>query len=191
MRPVLVAALALLAAAALLAPSSGADTPARAKAQASAVTGGLGDFGTLAARGDDEQSDDDVTVAAEGVRIKKAEIVARAARGDATGASARAAALARYVNLLDGLVTADVARRTATAAGGKVTRTGRVADLRLEGRRIGDVRSDRAYLLSDGSSVAVNRGTAAITLVLAPRAARCPRARRSASRSPTPARRTP
>ena len=37
----------------------------------------------------------------------------------------------------------------------------------LEGRRVGDVRADRAFLLSDGSSVAVNRGTAALELALA------------------------
>jgi murein DD-endopeptidase MepM/ murein hydrolase activator NlpD len=166
MRPVLVAALALLAAAALLAPTSGADTPARAKAQVSVVTGGLGDFGTLSARGDDEQTDDDLTVEAEGVRIGKADVVARAVRSDPAGAHSRAAALARHVDLFDGLVTASVARRTATAAGAKVVRSGRVAGLTIEGREIGDVRSDKSYLLSDGSSVAVNRGTAALELVL-------------------------
>ncbi len=63
-------------------------------------------------------------------------------------------------------MTASVARRTATAGGGKVVRSGRVAGLVLEGRRIGDVRGDRAFLLSDGSSVSVNRGTAALVLVL-------------------------
>jgi hypothetical protein len=170
MRPVLIALL-LLAATAVLATSSGADTPARARAQASAVTGGLGDFGTLTARGDDEQTDDDVAVQTDSVTIRKAEIVARASRG--TGAAtSRAVAFARGVNLFDGLVTATVARRTATAASGKTVRAGRVAGLVLEGRRVGDVRSDRAYLLSDGSSVAVNRDTAALELVLgAPRGA--------------------
>jgi murein DD-endopeptidase MepM/ murein hydrolase activator NlpD len=164
MRPVLIAVV-LLAATAVLATSSGADTPARARAEASAVTGGLGDFGTLTARGDDEQTDDDVAVRADGVAIRKAEIVARASRASGP-ASSRAAALARGVDLFDGLVTATVARRTATATGGKTVRTGRVAGLVLEGRRVGDVRSDRAYLLSDGSSVAVNRGNAALELVL-------------------------
>ena len=163
MRPVLIA-LVLLAATAVLATSSGADTPARARAQVSVVSGGLGDFGTLTVRGDDEQTDDDVAVDAESVRVKKAELIARAGR---TSATARAVVLARHVDLFDGLVTAKVARRTATAAGGKVLREGRVADLVIEGRRIGDVRGDRAYLLSDGSSVAVNRGTAALELTLA------------------------
>ena len=165
MRTALIALL-LLAATAIVVPSSGADTPARARAQASVVTGGLGDFGTLTARGDDEQSEDDVAVDSAGVRVGKAETVARASRAGGTGRS-RAAALARHIDLFDGLVTATVARRTATAADGKTTRTGRVAGLTLEGRSVGDVRSDRAYLLSDGSSVAVNRGTAALELILA------------------------
>ena len=164
--------LLLLAASAVLAATSGADTPARARAQASVVTGGLGDFGTLTARGDDEQTDDDVAVEAEGVSVGKAEVVARASRASGAGSS-RAAALARHVDLFDGLVTATVARRTATAAERQDRpRPGRVAGLVLEGRRVGDVRSDRAYLLSDGSSVAVNRGTAALELILgAPRGA--------------------
>ena len=165
MRTALIALL-LLAATAVVVPSSGADTPARARAQASVVTGGLGDFGTLTARGDDEQSEDDVAVDSAGVRVGKAETVARASRAGGTGSS-RAAALARHIDLFDGLVTATVARRTATAADGKTTRTGRVAGLTLEGRSVGDVRSDRAYLLSDGSSVAVNRGTAALEMILA------------------------
>jgi murein DD-endopeptidase MepM/ murein hydrolase activator NlpD len=166
MRPVLVVLVVLLAAPALLAATSGADTPARARAEVSVVTGGLGDFGTLSARGDDEQTDDDVAVEADGITVKKAQIVARAVKSDPAGATSRAAALARHIDLFDGLVTATVARRTATAANGEVVRTGRVAGLTLEGRPVGDIRKDRAYLLSDGSSIAVNRGTAALTLVL-------------------------
>ena len=166
MRPVLVVLVVLLAAPALLAATSGADTPARARAEVSVVTGGLGDFGTLSARGDDEQTDDDVAVEADGITVEKAELVARAVKSDPAGATSRAAALARHIDLFDGLVTATVARRTATAANGEVVRTGRVAGLTLEGRPVGDVRKDRAYLLSDGSSIAVNRGTAALTLVL-------------------------
>ncbi len=164
MRPVLIAVL-LLAASAVLAATSGADTPARARAQASVVTGGLGDFGSLSARGDAEETDDDVAVQAQGISVGTAEVVARASRASGAGSS-RAAALARKVNLFDGLVTATVARRTATATSGTIVRAGRVAGLVLEGRRVGDVRSDRAYLLSDTSSVAVNRGTAALELTL-------------------------
>ena len=68
MRPVLIAVL-LLAASAVLAATSGADTPARARAQASIVTGGLGDFGSLSARGDAEETDDDVAVQAQGISV--------------------------------------------------------------------------------------------------------------------------
>ena len=165
MRASLVALVLLVATVVVVAPS-GADTPARARATASVVSGGLGDFGTLAARGDEEQTEDDVAVQAQGVRVARAEVVARADRAGGAG-TARAAALARNVDLFDGLVTATVARRTATATAGKTVRAGRVAGLVLEGRRVGDVRSDRAFLLSDGSSVAVNRGAAALELVLA------------------------
>ena len=171
MRPLLVAAF-LLAAGALLAASSGADTPARkaqasaARAHASVVTGGLGDFGTLRVRGDDERTGEDVAVDADGVRVRKATIVARAARSGAAGAGSRAAVLARGISLFDGLVTARAARRTATATGGKVERSGRVARLVLDGREVGDVSADKSYELSDGSRVAVNHGSAALELQL-------------------------
>ena len=158
--------LVLILATAVLATTSGADTPARARAQVSVVAGSLGDFGTLMARGDDEQGDSGVAVDNAGVVVKKADTVARASRAGGV-ATARAATLARHIDLFDGFVTATVARRTATATAAGTVRSGRVAGLVLEGRPVGDVRSDRAYLLSDGSSVAVNRGTAALTLILA------------------------
>jgi murein DD-endopeptidase MepM/ murein hydrolase activator NlpD len=162
-------ALVVFAGIILLVPASDADTPARATARASVVTGSLGDFGTLSAKGDAEQTDDDIAVEDDGIVVGTAETVARASRAGGH-ATARAAALARQIDLLDGFVTATVARRTATASQGQTVRAGRVAGLVLEGRRVGDVRGDRAFLLSDGSSVAVNRGTAALELVLgAPR----------------------
>ena len=43
-------ALLVIAAVAVLVPASVADSPARARAQASVVAGSLGDFGTLVAR---------------------------------------------------------------------------------------------------------------------------------------------
>ena len=157
-------ALSMLLAAAVLAATSGADTHARARAQAAVVSGSLGDFGTLQARGDDAQTDDSVTIEVSGVTVGASKTVARASRaGDAT---ARASSLAREIDLLDGLVTATAARRTAIAAGGKTIHSGRVAGLTLEGRRVGDVTKNRAYLLSDASSVAVNRGKTALTLIL-------------------------
>jgi murein DD-endopeptidase MepM/ murein hydrolase activator NlpD len=163
MRAALIA-LSMLLAAAVLAATSGADTPARARAQATVVSGSLGDFGTLQARGDEAQADDSVTVKVSGVKVGASKTAARASRaGDAT---ARASSLARQIDLLDGLVTATAARRTATAAGGKTIHSGRVTGLTLEGRRVGDVSENRAYLLSDASSVAVNRGKTALTLIL-------------------------
>jgi murein DD-endopeptidase MepM/ murein hydrolase activator NlpD len=156
----------LLAATTLVAATSGADTPARARAQVSVVAGSVGDFGTLIAKGDDEQTAADVAVDSGGVVVRKADTVARASKAGGI-ATARAAALARHIDLFDGLVTASVARRTATASQGKTVRSGRVAGLVIEGRKVGDVRTDSSYLLSDGSSVAVNRGSTALTLVLA------------------------
>jgi murein DD-endopeptidase MepM/ murein hydrolase activator NlpD len=164
MRATLIA-FSMLLAAAVLAATSGADTPARARAQATVVSGSLGEFGPLQARGDDEQSDDSVTVDVSGVKVRAAKTVARASR--AGGATARASSLARTIDLLDGLVTATAARRTAVAAGGQTIHTGRVTGLKLAGRRVGDVTRDRAYLLPDASSVVVNRGSTALTLILA------------------------
>jgi hypothetical protein len=63
-------ALAVVAAGAVLATTSGADTPARARAQVSVVAGSLGDFGTLMARGDDEQGDTGVAGDNPGVVVK-------------------------------------------------------------------------------------------------------------------------
>ena len=180
-------ALLLLAATAVLVPTSGADTPARARAQASVVTGGLGDFGTLTARGDDEQSDDDVAVQAEGVSVGKADLVARASRaGGAT--SSRAVALARRVDLFDGLVTASVARRTATAA--------LAADRPRRPRRRASCSRAAASATSAATAPTCSPTAAASPSTAAPPrssspsarpAAATPRAPRSASRSPTPA----
>ena len=160
MRAALIA-LSVLLAAAVLAATSGADTPARARAQATVVSGSLGDFGALEARGDDEQSDDSVTVDTSGVKVGRRED-RRPQASRSQSATARASSLARRIDLLDGLVTATAARRTATAAGGKTIHSGRVTGLTLEGRRVGDVTKNRAYLLSDASSVAVNRGKTAL-----------------------------
>jgi murein DD-endopeptidase MepM/ murein hydrolase activator NlpD len=162
-------ALLLLAAGAVLVPASVADSPARARAQASIVAGSLGDFGTLTASGDAERSDGDITVEDSGVVIGAAEAVARASRAGGRG-SARAAALARRVDLFDGLVTARLARRTATATAGGVVSAGRISGLSVEGRTIGDVRKPGEYPLADGGSVVVNRARAAIRVTLgAPR----------------------
>ena len=163
--------LVLIAAGAVLVPASVADSPARARADASIVTGSLGDFGTLSARGDAEHSDDQITVEDSGIVVGAAEAVARASRAGGLG-TARAAALARRIDLFDGLVTAKVARRTATATGDDVVYAGRIAGLTVEGRPIGDIRKPSRYTLSDGGSVVVNKGGAAIRVKLgAPRGA--------------------
>ena len=161
MRAALIA-LSMVLAVAVLAATSGADTPARARAQATVVSGSLGEFGTLEARVVEKRRSETVDVS--GVKIGAAKTVARASRS--ATATARASSLAREIDLLDGLVTATAARRTAVAAGGKTVHSGRVAGLTLEGRRVGDVTKNRAYLLSDASSVAVNRGRTALTLIL-------------------------
>ena len=107
--------LLLLTACAVLVPASDADTPARAaRAEASAVTGSLGDYGALSARGEGEEADDEIVVEEQGIVVRRAETIARASRAGGQG-SARGVALARRVDLFDGLVTASVARRTATA----------------------------------------------------------------------------
>ncbi len=162
-------ALLLIAAGAVLVPASAADSPARARAQASIVTGSLGDFGTLTASGDAVRTDDEITVEDSGIVVGAAEAIARASRAGGTG-SARAVALARRIDLFDGLVTARLARRTATAGATGVVYEGRVAGLVVEGRTIGDVRDPNRYALSDGGSVVVNRARAAVRVTLgAPR----------------------
>jgi murein DD-endopeptidase MepM/ murein hydrolase activator NlpD len=164
MRGALLAMLAI-AAGAVLVPASGADSPARARAQASVVTGSLGDFGTLTARNDAQRSDDEVTVEDHGVVVGAGQVVARASRAGGKG-SARGAALARQIDLFDGYVTARLARRTATATAAGVVYAGRVAGLTVGGRKIGDVTRDRIYRLPDGGTVVVNRATTALRVTL-------------------------
>src|SRR5215210_1723267 len=162
-RPLL--ALLPLAAGAVLVPASVADSPARARAEASVVAGSLGDFGTVAARGDAERADDDVTVEDSGLVVGAGEALARATRADGRG-SARAVALARGVDLFDGLVTARLARRTARASAGGVTYAGRVSGLVVEGRAVRDGERARELTLADGGSVVVNRARAALRVTL-------------------------
>jgi len=157
--------LVLIAAAAVLVPASVADSPARARAEAAIVTGTLGDFGTLIARGDAERTDDEITVEDSGIVVGAAEALARASRAGGRG-TARAVALARRIDLFDGLVTAKLARRTATTGATGVVYAGRIAGLEVEGRQIGDIREPSRYVLSDGGSVVVNTGRAAIRVTL-------------------------
>src|SRR3954447_15176056 len=73
-------ALLVIAVGAVLVPASVADSPARARAQASVVTGSLGDFGTLTAKGDAERSDPDVSVEDTGIVVGAGQSLARASR---------------------------------------------------------------------------------------------------------------
>src|SRR4051812_786234 len=158
-------ALLVTAAGAVLVQASVADSPARARAQASLVTGSNGDFGTLTARGDAERADGDVTVEDTGVVVGAGQTVARASRRGGHG-SARAAALGREIDLFDGYVTAKLARRTATATAAGVVYAGRVVGLTVAGRKLGDVASERTYRLPDGGTVVVNRATTALRVTL-------------------------
>jgi murein DD-endopeptidase MepM/ murein hydrolase activator NlpD len=158
-------ALLVIAAGAVLVPASGADSPARARAQASVVTGSLGDFGTLTARNDQQRSDDEVSVEDHGVVVGAGQVIARASRAGGLG-SARGVAVAKQIDLFDGYVTAGLARRTATASAAGVVYAGRVAGLTVAGRKIGDVTRDRIYRLPDGGTVVVNRATTALRVTL-------------------------
>src|SRR3954470_10391748 len=158
-------ALLVIAAGAVLVPASVADSPARARAQASVVAGSLGDFGTLTANGDAKRSDDQVTVEDQGVVVGAGQALARASRQGGRG-SARGVAVAREIDLFDGYVTARLARRTATATSAGVVYAGRVAGLSLAGRKLGDVAHEHTYRLPDGGTVVVNRATTALRVTL-------------------------
>src|SRR3954447_17236384 len=158
-------ALLVIAAGAVLVPASVADSPARARAQASVVAGSLGDFGTLTADGDAKRSDDQVTVEDQGVVVGAGQALARASRRGGLG-SARGDAVAREIDLFDGYVTARLARRTATATSAGVVYAGRVAGLSVAGRKLGDVAHEHTYRLPDGGTVVVNRATTALRVTL-------------------------
>jgi len=161
-------ALLVIAVGAVLVPASVADSPARARAQASVVTGSLGDFGTLTARGDAERSDANISVEDTGVVVGAGQSLARASRAGGHG-SARGVAAARQIDLFDGYVTARLARRTATAGSAGVVYAGRVAGLTVGRRKLGDVTAERTYRLPDGGTVVVNRATTALRVTLGAR----------------------
>jgi murein DD-endopeptidase MepM/ murein hydrolase activator NlpD len=158
-------ALLVIAAGAVLVPASVADSPARARAQASVVAGSLGDFGTLTANGDAKRSDDQVTVEDQGVVVGAGQAFARASRRGGLG-RARGVAVAREIDLFDGYVTARLARRTATATSAGVVYAGGVAGLSVAGRKLGDAAHEHTYRLPDGGTVVVNRATTALQVTL-------------------------
>jgi len=155
--PFLLAALALVA---VLVPASGAQTaaPARASAEATVLDGSLGAAGRVGAEGDEQRRVPGIVVSRRGAAIQDAEASASASRAGGDG-TAEAAAAARSVSLLGGLVTAYGVRRTATDTGDGGTRhDGRVAGLRINGRRIGSVDWAQTYDLGGRGTVTVNRG---------------------------------
>ena len=163
--PFLLAALALVA---VLVPASGAQTaaPARASAEATVLDGSLGAAGRVGADGDEQRRVPGIVVSRRGAAIQDAEASASASRAGGDG-TAEAAAAARSVSLLGGLVTAYGVRRTATDTGDGGTRhDGRVAGLRIDGRRIGSVDWAQTYDLGGRGTVTVNRGRAALRVEL-------------------------
>ena len=153
-------ALAVVAAAAVLAATSGADTPARARAQVSVVSGSLGDFGTLMARGDDEQADELGRRRHAGVVVKIGRRPSPAPRAPAAPPPPAPPASPATIDLL----RRPRDRLRARAApppprDGETVRSGRVAGLTLEGRRVGDVR--RRPRLPRSPTAAASPSTAA------------------------------
>jgi murein DD-endopeptidase MepM/ murein hydrolase activator NlpD len=162
---VLLVFLCALVAAGLVASAASADRPARARAEAGALSGSLGDSGSIATRGGTEGVSAGFSVS--GASGEDGEVSVSASTGGGEG-RARAAAVVRSVSLFGGLVRAARVRRTATAADGTTTYTGRVDSLRVGDRRLGDVTAERSYELPGGAgTVTVNRGREALQVVLA------------------------
>lgn len=161
---------ALLAAGAVIVDASRAETPARASATARAsasatlISGTPGRIGTLSARGDRRRTET-TSVDVEGVRAGSGELVVEpSAAGRSTAA---ASAAARSVSVFDGLVTAYGVRRRAEARAGRVTYSGSVNGLEVDGRMIGDIAAQERYPIGDGAgTVTVNRGSRGIVVEL-------------------------
>jgi murein DD-endopeptidase MepM/ murein hydrolase activator NlpD len=156
----------LLAAAGVVAATvAQAGSPARATAQATAITGSLGTYGAVQASGD-RRAGETFSLDARGVQAATVSTSAIAARSASTP-SGQAEASARSLRLLDGLVTARAATRKAVATPAGRSWSGRVSGLRVGDRRIGTVTGPRTLALPDGAgSVAVNRGAAALVVTL-------------------------
>jgi murein DD-endopeptidase MepM/ murein hydrolase activator NlpD len=149
----LAAALVLAVVLALVATSSRADSPARARAEAAIADGVLGTIGHVLASGAQDRSRESQTTRA-GLAIDSGEASASSTTASGQG-EARASAVARSISLFDGLVTAYGVRRTATSHDGDVRYDGKVEGLRIAGRLIGDRESERDYD-GDGVHVTIN-----------------------------------
>ena len=120
-----------------------------ASAQATLVTGAAGQFGAVRASGEQRRADT-TAVDEAGVSIADGEVIA--------GEGAQATAVARTVSIFGGLVTAYGVRRRAVDRAGERRHSGRVDGLKLDGRLIGDVTTQRSYTIDGVADVTVNRG---------------------------------
>ena len=153
-RPVPLAAVPVLAAVlALVATASRADSPARARAEATIADGALGKIGHVVTSGTQDRSRESASTRS-GLNVGSGEASASSTIANGQG-EAQATAVARSVSLFDGLVTAYGVRRTATAHDGDVRYDGKVEGLRIAGRAIGDKESERDYD-GDGVHVTIN-----------------------------------
>jgi murein DD-endopeptidase MepM/ murein hydrolase activator NlpD len=144
-------------------PVVSAQAPARARAEATVVSGSLGKAGHVLAV-TQQRTARDSSADRSGLVVESGQAIAGASTAGGQGV-AQATAVARSVSLFDGLVTAYGIRRTATAGQGDVTYDGKVEGLTVAGRRIGDVHSQRDYD-GDGVHVTVNQNGAGLTAVL-------------------------
>jgi murein DD-endopeptidase MepM/ murein hydrolase activator NlpD len=155
-RPVpLASALVLAVVLALVATSSRADSPARARAEAAIADGALGTIGHVVASGVQDRSRASQTIRA-GLAIDSGEASASSTTASGQG-EAQASAVARSISLFGGLVTAYGVRRAATSTDGDVRYDGKVEGLQIAGRLIGDRESERDYD-GDGVHVTINSG---------------------------------
>jgi murein DD-endopeptidase MepM/ murein hydrolase activator NlpD len=149
----LAAVLVLAAVLALVATTSSAQSPARARAEAAIADGALGRIGHVVANGSQDRSRESETTRS-GLAIDSGEAAASSTTASGQG-EAQASAVARSINLFDGLVTAYGVRRTATAHDDDVRYDGKVEGLKIAGRLIGDKESERDYD-GDGVHVTIN-----------------------------------
>ena len=156
---------AAAAIAAILASQSPAQSTPAASARAAVVSGTLGTVAQVRASGDQDASRSAPSQTPKGIGLGGGSVSASAARGGGD-ASAEADATARDLDLLNGFVTADRVSRSASADGkGHVTYDGDVENLTIDGKRIGNVSSDKRFNVPNGS-VEVNHGGVGLRLEL-------------------------
>ena len=129
------------------------------------VSGTLGTVAQVRVSGDDDASRSAPSQTPKGIGLGGGSASASASRGSGD-ASAEADATARDLELLNGFITADRVSRSASADGkGHATYDGDVENLTIDGKKIGDVSSDKRFEVPNGS-VEVNHGGAGLRLEL-------------------------